>query len=305
MLRHLLKEASYRMFFVLDGLHVHVLPKHFYTPVPDYRWLKENRELWAAPASLRGVTWDIAAQLAWLNHICRPYYCEVSGLRLFEQIAASGLGSGFGEIESQLLHCFIRAKAPRHVIEIGSGVSTACTLHAISINRKESRETRVTCIEPFPKDAFCSVKNITHLRQPLQSVSPSFFNQMEAGDFLFIDSSHAVKTGSEVLRIYLDIIPALPAGIYIHIHDINLPYTYSRDALSAYYASQETALLLALLTNNPRLSILACLSGLHYACPEHLQTIISDYKPEANQDGLRAPDARPGHFPSSIWLMTH
>jgi hypothetical protein len=65
---------------------------------------------------------------------------------------------------------------------------------------------------------------------------------MEAGDLLFIDSSHAVKTGSEVLRIYLEIIPGLPAGVYVHVHDINLPYLYSRDALSAYYASQETAL---------------------------------------------------------------
>ena len=191
------------------------------------------------------------------------------------------------------------------MIEIGSGVSTACMLHAIRMNEEEGRETRVTCIEPFPKEAFHSIKNITHLRQPLQSAPLSLFAGLQAGDFLFVDSSHAVKIGSEVLRIYLDIVPALPAGVFIHVHDINLPYGYPRDALSAYYASQETALLLALLTDNSRLSILACLSGLHYDCPDRLQSIMSDYRPEANQEGLPAPGALPAHFPSSIWLLTH
>jgi hypothetical protein len=304
MLKQILKEASYRMFFVLDRLHVHVLPKHFYTPVPDYSWLRANRELWAGPASLKGVKWDLFAQLQWLDQVCRPYYHEVAGLGVFEEITATGVGAGFGQIESQLLHCFMRAKAPRQVIEIGSGVSTACMLYAISINQKTSRETKITCIEPFPKEAFGGILNITHLKQPLQSLPLSVFERMEAGDLLFIDSSHAVKTGSEVLRIYLEIIPALPAGVYVHVHDINLPYLYSRDALSAYYASQETALLLALLTDNGRLLILACLSGLHYACPERLQAIMSDYRPQPNQDGLPAPHALPAHFPSSIWLIT-
>jgi hypothetical protein len=305
MLKQVFKETSYRLFFALDVLRLHVLPKHFYTPVPDYRWLRANRELWIGRASLRGVGWDLAAQMEWIGQICRPYHHEVAGLRSFHEITARRVGPGFGPIESQLLHCFVRAKAPRQVIEIGSGVSTACMLQAIRMNEDEGRETRVTCVEPFPKEAFHSIKNITHLRQPLQSVPLSLFGQLRAGDFLFIDSSHAVKIGSEVLRIYLDIVPALPAGVFVHVHDINLPYEYPRDALSAYYASQETALLLALLTDNPRLSILACLSGLHYDCPDQLRSIMSDYRPQANQEGLPAPDALPFHFPSSIWLLTH
>ncbi len=305
MLKQALKEASYRMFFALDGLRLHVLPKHFYTPVPDYSWLRANRGLWTGRASLNGLAWDLSAQMDWLGQICCPYYHEVAGLQQFQEIISRRVGPGFGPIESQLLHCFIRSKAPRRVIEIGSGVSTACMLHAIQMNRQNSRETQVTCIEPFPKDAFSTIQDITHLRQPLQAVPLSLFGQLQPGDLLFIDSSHAVKTGSEVLRIYLDIIPALPAGVYVHIHDINLPYQYPRDALSAYYASQETALLLALLTNNARLSILACLSGLHYDCPERLRAIMSDYRPQANQEGLPAPDAAPDHFPSSIWLLNH
>jgi predicted O-methyltransferase YrrM len=304
MLKNVLKEASYKMFFALDGLRLHVLPKHFYTPVPDYRWLRTNPDLWIGRGSLKGVTWDLAAQADWLSQVCGPYYHEVAGLHLFQEITAMRVGTGFGPIESQLLHCFVRAKAPRRVIEIGSGVSTACMLEAIRMNQADRSETHLTCIEPFPKDAFHIINNITHLRQPLQAVPVSLFEQLQPGDLLFIDSSHAVKTGSEVLRIYLDIIPSLPAGVYVHVHDINLPYEYSRDALAAYYASQETAFLLALLTDNPRLSIQTCLSGLHYDCPDQLQAIMSDYRPQANQEGLPASDSTPGHFPSSIWLLT-
>jgi hypothetical protein len=90
---------------------------------------------------------------------------------------------------------------------------------------------------------------------------------LSAGDLLFIDSTHAVKVGSDVVRIYLEIIPHLPAGIFLHIHDVYLPYAYPRDVFSMPYWWQETGLLIALLTNNPRLSVLTCLSALHYVIP--------------------------------------
>ncbi len=308
-MKQTLKEASYKLFFALDGMGVHLLPKHFYTPLPDYRWLKANPQLWTGRASLKGIDWNIAAQAGWLAEICTPFYQEVAGLRRFEEITSRRVGPGYGPIESQVLHCFMRAKAPKQVIEIGSGVSTACMLEAIQANEQNGRYTDVTCIEPFPKEAFRTIKNIEHLRQPLQAVPLSLFEKLQPGDFLFIDSSHAVKTGSEVLRIFLDIVPALPAGVFIHVHDINLPFEYPRDALEAYYASQETALLLALLTDNTRLSILASLSGLHYECPDRMRAILSDYRPQANHEGMPAPDAGRrfpnGHFPSSTWLLTH
>ncbi len=60
-----------------------------------------------------------------------------------------------------------------------------------------------------------------------------------------------------------------------------------------------------MLTGNRRLSILASLSGLHYDCPDRLQAIMSDYRPQANYEGMAAPNAAAGHFPSSIWLLTH
>ncbi len=174
-MKQLLKETSYRLFFALDGMRLHFLPKHFYTPVPDYRWLRANHDLWVKRASLQGIDWDLPAQIEWIREVCGPFYPEVAGLRRFEEITSRRVGPGYGPIESQLLHCFIRAKAPRHVIEIGSGVSTACILDAIQLNQERGQTTQVTCIEPFPKDAFNTIQNIKHLQQPLQSVPLSVF----------------------------------------------------------------------------------------------------------------------------------
>ena len=37
-----LKDFSFRLFMALDKSGVHLLPKHYYTPIPDYHWLRRN-----------------------------------------------------------------------------------------------------------------------------------------------------------------------------------------------------------------------------------------------------------------------
>jgi predicted O-methyltransferase YrrM len=304
--RQLIKEASFKLFFVLDRLGLHVLPKHYYTPLPDYHWLAENKPSWMGRAPLTGITWNLQQQLDWLAQICRPYYTEVAGLEFYRGVLASGVGPGFGEVESQVLHCFLRAVAPPRVLEIGSGASTACMIHALGMNREEGRTaSRITCIEPFPRKAFRQAASVRHIEQLCQAVPAPVFAELGPGDLLFVDSSHAVKVGSDVLRIYLDIIPRLAPGVYIHIHDVYLPYLYPRDALTAYFGSQETSLLLGLLTNNARLSVLACLSALHYDRSQALAEILGDYRPQANVEGLSPSPAEGDHFPSSLWLRTN
>src|ERR1700694_4551224 len=176
---------------------------------------------------------------------------------------------------------------PARVIEVGSGASTATMLYAASLNAREGRRTTaITCIEPFPRPGFARVRGISHIRELVQAVPSHVFAQLEAGDLLFIDSSHSVKVGSDVLRIYLDVIPQLQPGVFVHIHDCYLPYLYPRDALSSYFGWQETSLLLALLTGNTQLQPLACASALHYGRPAELHSILSDYQPQGHRQGL-------------------
>lgn len=305
-MRRLIKQQIFRIFLLLDRLGVHLLPKHFYSPVADYAWLRANREVWTGPSSLPGLHWDLASQFAWLTETCRDYYSEVEGLEFYQGLIQGEWGLGYGPIESQILHCFIRKWRPKRIVEIGSGVSTMCMLHATEMNRAEGGSLpQITCVEPFPSAALRQRTTEIHLIPELcQSVPASVFAGLSAGDFLFVDSSHAVKLGSDVIRIYLDIIPHLAPGVLIHIHDIYLPYLYPRDALLKPFGWQETALLMALLINNDRLEVLSCLSALHYDRPEQLQQLLRDYKADGNDRGLALSAYPTGHFPASMWLRT-
>ena len=303
-----LKSLSFNAFLAFDRLGIHVLPKHYYTPIPDHQWLRNNKKIWAKRASLEGIHWRLDEQLNWLKDMCSPYYHEVAGLQTYEQITASRVGLGYGPIESQVLHCFMRSVSPSLVVEVGSGVSTAVMLNAVNLNVQEGKpRTQIKCVEPYPKAAFRNLENITYIEHVCQAVPSEVFTELQSGDLLFIDSSHAVKTGSDVIRIYLDIIPKLKPDLYIHIHDMCLPYTYSPSTLVQYFGWQETALVLALLTNNERLTVLACESALHHDRAKELGALLTDYRPLPIQDGLYVspkPD-KSKHFPSSLWLKTH
>lgn len=305
-LKKSVNKGFFECFRLMDRLGIHLVPKHYYSPMPDQAWLREHTDLWIERANLRGINWDLDDQLEWLRKMCAPYYREVRGLDFFRNATSSDWGLGFGPIESQVLHCVVRTLAPARIIEIGSGVSTACIVNAVRNNvEDEKRESSITCIEPYPSSHFNSLPHIQHIRAFAQAVPREIFADLNDGDLLFIDSSHAVKTGSDVIRIYLDIIPHLPPGVIIHVHDIYLPYLYPRDVFTSFYSWQETVLLTALLTNNSHLSVLACLSALHYDRTAEIQALLSDYLPEANEEGLYlTSDKLSRHFPSSIWLRT-
>jgi predicted O-methyltransferase YrrM len=298
------KDFLFRTFRRLDRAGLHALPKHYYSPVPDCSWLEDNRQLWMGRSSLTGIAWDLPAQLAWLKDVCEPYYSEVT-LEAYRSLSGNSSGPGFGEIEGQVLHCFIRRFAPERVIEVGSGVSTLCMLEATRLNQRDGKAaSRITCVEPFPSDRLRSRKEVELIPQLCQQVPLSLFDQLSSGDLLFIDSSHAVKIGSDVLRIYLEIIPRLAAGVFIHIHDIYLPYAYPRTVFTRPWWWQETAMLIALLVNNAKLRVLACESALHYDYPQELQAVLKDYNPAPNDEGLSVSQIEGGHYPSSLWLQT-
>ena len=305
--RRLLRTVWFRLFLVFERMGIHILPKTYYSPIQDYRWLANNTNLWAGRCRLTGVDWDVDEQFAWLEKICKPYYREVSGLAFYQESSAHGWGPGYGPIESQVLHCFVRAVAPQQIIEIGSGQSTMCMLHAAEMNTRDGRvSSHIISIDPHPRKELQQQEGITVLQQVCQSVPSELFAKLRAGDLLFVDSSHAVKVGSDVIRIYLEIIPALPSGVFIHIHDIFLPYLYGPSTLSPSLMnnSQETALLAALLIGNKSLSVLASLSALHHDKTQQLRILLSDYLPQSSLEGLRQTDPPTGHFPSSVWMQT-
>ena len=216
-------------------------------------------------------------------------------------------GPGYGYIEAQALHAVVRHLKPGRIVEVGSGVSTYCMLRAREHNRLEGADSAITCIEPHPSVRLTDTPDIELWRQPVQTVPVAHFEQLAAGDFLFIDSSHAVKAGSDTNFLILEVLPRLKAGVWVHFHDIYLPYDYERSLLRTFLFSSETALLHAFLTHNPRASIVFCLSQLHYERRDALREAFPEYDPQPEEDGLLTGTRTPfedddRHFPSSIYL---
>ena len=89
----------------------------------------------------------------------------------------------------------------------------------------EGLATRITCIDPSPR-AGLSGLNVDHRPELLEDSNSSLFSELQDGDILFIDSSHIAMPGTDVDRLFLDVLPRLAAGTLVHIHDITLPEAY-------------------------------------------------------------------------------
>ena len=139
-IKNLLKRQLLSMYKLGTRLGVHVLPVHYYSPVPDILELERTADIWAKKSKLPGLEFNLDEQAANLKRICLPYRSEYAGNKAYRHAIDNTFGPGYGYIEAQALHAVIRHYKPRHIIEVGSGVSTWCMLAALKINREEGGE---------------------------------------------------------------------------------------------------------------------------------------------------------------------
>lgn len=159
--------------------------------------------------------------------------------------------------DAEIWYQMIRHHKPARIVEIGSGNSTLLAQKAIKKNEEddESYVCHHTCIEPY-ENPWLEQLEVSVLRQTVESIDPNYFITLEENDILFIDSSHVIRPGGDVLCEYLDIIPRLQGGVVIHIHDIFTPRDYPgrwRDEEVKLW--NEQYLLEALITGNSGLSV--------------------------------------------------
>jgi hypothetical protein len=292
------KQAAFRAFYALERAGVHVLPRYFYSPVADRHWMAKNPGLWQQRYDMG---WDLDEQAAWLRDICSSHLDEVKGFGFIAAGEERGITFRYGKIEGQALHCLVRELAPPRIVEVGSGASTFISSTASDRNAEEGRQaSMITAIDPFAPPPLEDLHNVTVEKVPAQAVPLGRFTDLEAGDLLFLDSTHALHAGSELQRLYLKIVPSLAPGVVIHVHDVFLPWMHRPTIMSDFWDWQETALLAALLTGNDRLKVLCCQSALHDARPAELEEIFPDYFPKKLESGLEVEDV--GYFPSSLWM---
>jgi predicted O-methyltransferase YrrM len=151
------------------------------------------------------------------------------------------------------LYSFLRKNKPKRIIEVGSGFSSAVMLD--TIDRCFPHRPEITFIEPDPKrlKSLLRSDDEDHVRiiaKKIQEVPSGLFSSLESGDFLFVDSSHAVKCGSDLQRLLFDVLPLLPPGVFVHFHDVFYPFEYPPEWLRAGRYWNEDYFLRAFLSYN-------------------------------------------------------
>lgn len=257
-LRVLIKKS----FPVWQRLGFHIIPNHFYEPIPDTRTLKSD--LWSKRSDLIGIEINEEKQINLLSQFSAKFKSEYE---TFPRRKTSNpyqfyLNNGaFESVDAEILYCMIRYFKPRRIFEVGSGNSTLLSAQAILKNKEENKdyECELLAIDPFPtsvlKTGFPGLSRV--ISQKVEDVPISQFNKLGENDILFIDSSHVLKIGNDVQYLYLEVLPRLNKGVLIHIHDIFLPSEYPKEwVLKQYRFYTEQYLLQAFLTFNNVFEIL-------------------------------------------------
>lgn len=247
-------------------------PGHFYSPIPSITSVRANEtSIFAVPENLPGIDLQMAQQVRLIEE-----FEDVAREQPFSADPAPGLrdhydNSYFSYGDGLLLYCMLRHHRPARIVEVGSGYSSALMLDVN--DRFLDGATRCTFIDPYPERLRTLLRpdeetEVHVLPVAMQDVELDVFLELRGGDVLFIDSSHVAKVGSDVNRLFFDVLPALERGVLVHIHDILYPFNYPTQWVYEGRAWNEAYLLRAFLTFNPAYAIRlfsSYLAAFHYA----------------------------------------
>ncbi len=286
----LLQKCRVRAFRAMEKMGIHVVPNHFYEPVPDTRNIAES--FWESPSSLVGIDVKEAAQLALLEEFRSKYKAE------FEQFGDSASTStngfslanpSFGSVDAEILYSMVRHFRPNTVIEIGSGNSTRISSVAILKNAQETgSQAQLIAIEPYPNAMIeKGFPGLTRLiKAPVQSVPLAEFEVLGENDVLFVDSSHVLKEASDVQFEFLEVVPRLKKGVIVHFHDIFLPFPYPRSwVVDELRFWNEQYVLQALLTFSSSFEVLWAGNYMNHKHPDALRRAFPSYRPNETAPG--------------------
>jgi hypothetical protein len=196
-------------------------PGHFYSPIPSIEDIE--RAITTARLSYCGIDLGEDRQLALLEKLSR-YYSEIPfPAEKNERFRFAFHNPSYSWGDAIILFCMIRELKPRRILEIGSGHTSALILD--TNERYFGDSIDCTFVEPHPELLISLLRpNKDHeprlISQKLQDVNLELFDTLEAGDILFVDSSHIVKAGSDCQLLFSDILPRLNPGTLIHFHDV-------------------------------------------------------------------------------------
>ncbi len=235
-------------------------PGHFYSPIVSVDEIKEKEDsIWEGVTrdGIPGIELNTEAQLQLVNQLSR-WYPEIPFGKDGASYRYSFDNGMYSYTDGTILYTMMRHLAPKRIVEIGSGHSSALMLDVNELHF--NKEIQLTFIEPYPKRLYETIsagdsQNANIIEAKVQEVALEVFDVLEAGDILFVDSTHVSKCGSDVNHILFTILPRLKKGVFIHFHDIFYPFEYPREWVYEGYNWNENYLLKAFLMYNPDFEI--------------------------------------------------
>lgn len=232
---------------------------HYYSPIPAEEDVLAYVKSRKPPNSdLPGIKLNEKIQHELLNEYINFYKDlpfpekQTPGLRYYYE------NEWFSYSDAIFLYCFLRKHTPKKIIEIGSGFSSAVMLD--TIDGFFSQRPEITFIEPYP-DRLISLfrdgdrEQVRLIDKKIQEVPSDVLLALESCDFLFIDSTHVVKCGSDLQLLMFEILPRLQPGVFVHFHDVFYPFDYPSEWLTEGRYWNENYFLRAFLSYNSEWSI--------------------------------------------------
>ena len=275
---------------IFRRIGVFPLRDHYYEPA----FLAATGDALGPARDLPGIDFRVSHQIALLQQ-----FDVSSELRRFPETRPADDASTYyydnGWFESgdaECLYAVLRHFKPRRMIEIGSGFSTLIAAAALRENRAEDCPSVHTCIEPYSNRWLEEITDLSVLRSRVEEVGSELFHELGSGDVLFIDSSHMIRPGGDVLFEYLQVLPSLNEGVLVHIHDIFTPYDYPRKWIAEEGRFwNEQYLVEAFLSFNTQFEILLALNMLARQRPREFASTFPVYAAQGEARAL-----------GSLWL---
>jgi hypothetical protein len=260
--------------------------QHYATPIPRADTLPDR--LWSEASPLLGVDLRLPEAETFLAGELAPYLREFTPPRRRPPTGGFWLDNGgYGTGDAETLWAMLRHAKPQRVVELGSGASSHVIAAAAQASAADGSPFTHRVFDPYPfGNPIGPVASAVVEALPTEEIPLETFDDLHPGDVLFVDTTHAVKTGGDVTRVVLDILPRLRPGVLVHFHDIFLPYEYPRDwVVGQRFAWAEQYLLQAFLSFNPAFEVLLPVHAIARAVPdllaEHVPSFAAGDRPAA------------------------
>jgi hypothetical protein len=204
------------------------VPRDHNSPLPDLERLDER--FWQTPRSMLGVDLAVEEAVELLTGSLAPYLGEF--VRPYDRAGYTFATGSYPILDAESLYAIVRWLKPRTVVELGSGASSHFIQQAAHRNATEGNPLEHRIYDPYPFTAspLGTVEGPIVSATRAEDLDPERIAELLGQrDVLFIDTTHTVKTGGDVDHILSVIVPRLAPGVWIHVHDVFLPFEYPRD----------------------------------------------------------------------------